>query len=78
MPAFQICTPVADILLEDLPRLISDGYRPPLLYYSDARHPGIDIAFYNWKGYRQISGAPVQSVLPGRVALAEKRDVPSG
>jgi murein DD-endopeptidase MepM/ murein hydrolase activator NlpD len=78
LTGFQICTPLADILLEDLPRLISDGYHPPPVYYSDARHPAIDIAFYNWKGHRQIGGTPVQSVLPGRVTAAEVDTFPMG
>lgn len=76
--AWKICTPLADILLGDLTRLISDGYHPPPVFYSDARHPAIDIAFYNWKGIRQIAGTPVQSVLPGRVAVAEKDSFPFG
>lgn len=78
LDGFQICTPLNDILLEDLPRLISDGYHPPPVYYSDERHPAIDIAFYNWKGHRQIAGTPVQSVLPGWVTAAEADTFPMG
>jgi murein DD-endopeptidase MepM/ murein hydrolase activator NlpD len=78
LEGFRICTPLADILLGDLPRLTSDGYHPPLSTRSDARHPGVDIAFYNWKGHHQIAGFPIQSVLPGRVALAEVNTFPFG
>lgn len=74
----QVCSPIADILLADLPRLISDGYHPPPSSRSDARHPAIDIAFYNWKGFRQIAGAPVQAVLAGRIAAAEVDSYPFG
>lgn len=76
--ALQVCSPIADILLADLPRLISDGYHPPPSSRSDARHPAIDIAFYNWKGFRQIAGAPVQAVLAGRIAAAEVDSFPFG
>ena len=78
LEGYRICSPVAEILLEDLLLLISDGYHPPPLTRSDARHVGVDIAFFNWKGYHQIAGAPVQSVLPGRVAAAEVDTFPFG
>lgn len=75
---FQVCTPIAEILLADLPRLISDGYHPPPSPRSDARHPAIDIAFYNWKGFQRIAGMPVQAVLAGQVAAAEADSYPFG
>lgn len=77
-PAFQICSPLYDILREDLPRLISDGYNPPPRLRPDDRHHGVDIAYYHWKGGGPIAGTGVQSVLAGRVAMALEDTFPYG
>lgn len=77
LSGFQICSPLADILIQDLPRLISEPYDPPPMG-SDARHQGVDFAFYNWKGHRRIDGTIIQSVLPGQVAAALNDTFPFG
>ncbi len=74
---FQICSPLAGILIRDLPRLVSEPYDPPPMG-SDARHQGVDFAFYNWKGHRFIDGTIIQSVLPGQVAAALNDTFPFG
>lgn len=77
-PAFHICSPLYDILLEDLPRLVSDGYHPPPRARADDRHHGVDFAYYHWKGGGPIAGTAVQSVLAGRVAMALEGTFPYG
>jgi murein DD-endopeptidase MepM/ murein hydrolase activator NlpD len=77
LSGFQICSPLADIVIQDLPRLISEAYNPPPMG-SDARHQGVDFAFYNWKGHRRIDGTVIQSVLPGQIAAALNDTFPFG
>lgn len=75
---FSLCSPVATIPLDQLPRYISDPYRPPPLG-SDERHEGVDFSYYNLPGVTgSIEGATVQSVLPGRVASAVADSFPYG
>jgi murein DD-endopeptidase MepM/ murein hydrolase activator NlpD len=75
---FQICSPLDNILREDLPRLVSDGYAPPPRLRPDDRHHGVDFAYYHWKGGGPIAGTEVQSVLAGRVAMALEDTFPYG
>jgi murein DD-endopeptidase MepM/ murein hydrolase activator NlpD len=78
LPELQICSPLQGILREDLPRLVSDGYSPPPRLRPDDRHHGVDFAYYHWKGGGPIAGTVVQSVLPGRVAMALEDTFPYG
>jgi murein DD-endopeptidase MepM/ murein hydrolase activator NlpD len=73
----NLCSPLEFVDLKDLPRMISDGYRPPPKG-SDARHQGVDLAYYHWKGQGPIEGTRVKSILPGVVAVAEKDSYPFG
>jgi murein DD-endopeptidase MepM/ murein hydrolase activator NlpD len=75
---FSICAPLKDIIRDDLPRLISDGYNPPPRTRPDDRHHGVDFAYYHWKGGGPIAGTPIQSVLAGRVAMALEGTFPYG
>jgi murein DD-endopeptidase MepM/ murein hydrolase activator NlpD len=77
-PEFRICSPLYDILREDLPRLVSDGYNPPPRLRPDDRHHGVDFAYYHWKGGGPIAGSAVQSVLAGRVAMVLEGVFPYG
>lgn len=77
-PGFSICAPLKDIIRDDLPRLISDGYNPPPRTRPDDRHHGVDFAYYHWKGGGPIAGTPIQSVLAGRVAMALEGTFPYG
>jgi murein DD-endopeptidase MepM/ murein hydrolase activator NlpD len=73
----RLCSPLEFVDLKDLPRMISDGYRPPPKG-SDARHQGVDFAYYHWKGQGPIEGTNIQAVLPGVVAVSEKDSYPFG
>jgi murein DD-endopeptidase MepM/ murein hydrolase activator NlpD len=73
----HLCSPLENVDLKDLPRMISDGYRPPPKG-SDARHQGVDFAYYHWKGQGPIEGTTIRSVLPGMVAVSEKDSYPFG
>ena len=73
----QLCSPLEFVDLKDLPRVISDGYRPPPKG-SDERHQGIDFVYFHWKGQGLIEGTIVRSVLPGVVAISEKDSFPFG
>jgi murein DD-endopeptidase MepM/ murein hydrolase activator NlpD len=73
----HLCSPLEYVDLKDLPRMISDGYHPPPKG-SDARHQGVDFAYYHWKGQGPIEGTTIKSVLPGVVAVSEKNSYPFG
>jgi murein DD-endopeptidase MepM/ murein hydrolase activator NlpD len=74
---FQICSPLQVVERKDLPRVTSDGYRPPPKG-SDERHPAVDFAYYHWKGYGRIEGSQVHAVLPGKVTAALDDTYPFG
>ncbi len=76
-PPFQLCSPLEGIERADLPLLISDGYTAPLPG-SDARHEGIDLVYYNFKGHRMIEGTPALALMDGRVAAALNGTFPYG
>jgi murein DD-endopeptidase MepM/ murein hydrolase activator NlpD len=75
---FSICAPLKEVIRDDLPRLISDGYNPPPRTRPDDRHHGVDFAYYHWKGGGPIAGTAIQSVLAGRVAMALEGTFPYG
>jgi murein DD-endopeptidase MepM/ murein hydrolase activator NlpD len=74
----QMCSPLAGFPLEELPRIVSDGYHPPPPR-SDERHEGVDFV-YSWlvTGQSSILGVPITSVLPGKVAAAISDSFPYG
>lgn len=75
---FVLCSPITDVELSYLPKIISDPYRPPPPG-SDARHEGVDFSYYNLEGRKMfIAGAGIQSVLPGTVAAAIIDSFPYG
>lgn len=75
---FKLCSPVANIELAYLSRIISDAYRPPPPG-SDDRHEGVDFSYYNLAGKKAfIAGVGIQSVLPGIVAAAITNSFPYG
>jgi murein DD-endopeptidase MepM/ murein hydrolase activator NlpD len=75
--AQDICSPLKFVDLIDLPKVISDRYNPPPMG-SDARHQGVDFAYYHWKGDRPLDGTDIQAVLGGTVVAAIKNSFPFG
>lgn len=75
--AFELCSPLQDVRRVDLARIVSDPYDEPPPH-SDARHEGVDFAFYNWKGFQRIAGVGIQAILPGTVAAALEGTFPYG
>ncbi len=75
--AFFMCSPLETVVISDLPKIISDPFNPPPPG-SDARHEGVDFAYYRWKSGGPIQGVPIQSILPGRVAAALADTFPYG
>lgn len=75
---FMLCSPVATLALDRLWRFISVPYLPPPIG-EDARHQGVDIAYYRLGGEAHtILGDGVQSVLHGRVAASIADSFPFG
>jgi len=67
-PAAQVlCSPIGDVSIAGLKAIISDPYHPPPPG-SDARHQGVDFAFFTNGEGNQIYKAEVHAILPGRVA----------
>lgn len=72
-----LCSPIAEIPIEDMPDLISNPYNPPPPG-SDAPHQGIDFAILRPGTGMAISGAEVQAVIEGRVAGVTSQRFPYG
>ena len=73
----QLCSPLADHTLEQLPEIISQPYAPPPPGRDD-RHHGLDFAYYNHAGRASIDGEGVQAIMAGRVAAAIHDRLPYG
>jgi murein DD-endopeptidase MepM/ murein hydrolase activator NlpD len=73
----RICSPLEFVELKDLPKIVSDRYNPPPMG-SDARHQGVDFAYYQWKGKGLLEGTPIHSVFAGRIAASVKNSFPFG
>jgi murein DD-endopeptidase MepM/ murein hydrolase activator NlpD len=67
-PAIKACSPLKDIELSDLHKIMSQGFTPPAPYKDDG-HPAIDLAFFTFKELPSMIGHPVQSIFPGIVNL---------
>jgi murein DD-endopeptidase MepM/ murein hydrolase activator NlpD len=72
-PALQVCSPLSEFTLEQLPEIISNPYAPPRLG-SDFPHMGIDFSFYRYGDRIDILGMPVQAALEGKIAMALTED----
>ncbi len=69
----QVCSPLFSTSIEELPRIVSDGYHPPPLG-KDGRHQGVDFAYYRQYGRSSIAGERIRAVLGGNIAgLLEDR-----
>ena len=63
----QLCSPLEDITLEELPEIISNPFDMPYAGMDDGHH-GVDFAFYRYHDEVGMAGHPINAVLPGRVA----------
>ncbi len=73
----QICAPLTEHTIPQLPNIVSDPYAPPPPG-KDERHHGIDFAYYNHAGRPSILGEGVQSIFAGEVAAAIHDKLPYG
>jgi murein DD-endopeptidase MepM/ murein hydrolase activator NlpD len=75
-----ICSPLSDFSLLELQTILSNPFSPPAI--ADARdggHHGVDFAYYsNPKTGKEMLGAPIQAVFPGRVASVSTDRPPYG
>lgn len=76
-PAFSVCSPLVDTPLEELSQIVSEPYRPPPPN-SEARHHGVDFAYFRRYDRAAIEGAGIQSVLNGQVAASIVDSFPYG
>lgn len=68
-PLTDICTPLFDHDLSQLPDFLTQPFIPPLGANREQGHHGVDFAYYRRDGVGgHINGTPIQSVLDGRVA----------
>jgi murein DD-endopeptidase MepM/ murein hydrolase activator NlpD len=76
----QICSPLSDFTLTELGAIVSNPFAPSTL--EDARdggHHGVDFAYYTHPVTGKVMlGAPIQAVLPGRVASVLTNRPPYG
>jgi murein DD-endopeptidase MepM/ murein hydrolase activator NlpD len=77
LPAVQLCSPLQDISLNQLPQMISNPFHPPTPG-SDDPHHGVDLSILLPNTTVAVSGAPVQAALAGRVAAVIKDRFPYG
>jgi len=77
LPQPQVCSPLQDISIAQLPDQISNPYHPPAPG-SDDPHQGVDLADFAPGSRMAIKGRAVQAVLPGRVAMVTQDRFPYG
>jgi murein DD-endopeptidase MepM/ murein hydrolase activator NlpD len=75
--AFQLCSPLVDTPLAELPEIVSDPYHPPPPRREE-RHHGVDFAYYRRNGRDSIENAGVQAVLAGTVMASLNNRFPYG
>jgi len=73
----QLCSPLAEHSVEELPKIISSPYSPPPIGKDD-RHQGVDFAYYNSSARDSIEGEGVSSILTGWVAASIDNRLPYG
>jgi len=73
----QLCSPLAEQALAEIPEIVSDPYNPPPPG-RDERHHGVDFAYYRRKDRITNEGEIVQAILPGRAAAVVKNQLPYG
>jgi murein DD-endopeptidase MepM/ murein hydrolase activator NlpD len=77
LPPVELCSPLSEHPLAELPEIVSDPYNPPAMG-SDARHQGVDFSYYRRGQRTSIHGVGIQSVFAGRVVAAISDSFPYG
>jgi murein DD-endopeptidase MepM/ murein hydrolase activator NlpD len=72
-----MCSPIEGFSLRELPLIVSSAYNPPPPG-SDARHQGVDFAYYRNQGQMTIEGKKVYAILPGKVIGVVENRLPYG
>ncbi len=76
-PVLQLCSPLAEQTLPEIPEIVSDPYDPPRPGKDD-RHHGTDFAYYRSKDRTTIAGEGVQALMAGQVAAVIQDQLPYG
>jgi murein DD-endopeptidase MepM/ murein hydrolase activator NlpD len=76
-PVIQLCSPLAETSLSELPEIVSKPFEPPPPHHEEGHH-GVDLAYYRKGNRASILGEGVQSVFNGRVAAAIQDRFPYG
>lgn len=75
--AAWLCSPLKDIPLAQIARLVSNPYHPPRPGYDDP-HAGVDLAVRLLGSQVAVAGHTVQAALAGRVAMVTHDRFPFG
>lgn len=76
-PVLQLCSPLAEQTLQEIPEIVSDPYNPPRPG-SDARHHGTDFSYYRRRDRTTIEGEGVQALMAGQVVAVVQDQLPYG
>jgi murein DD-endopeptidase MepM/ murein hydrolase activator NlpD len=74
---FQVCSPLQDISLADLPSIVSNPFQAPSPGQDDGHH-GVDFSYYHRGSHTQMLGLLMYSVLSGKVAAVVNDRPPYG
>jgi murein DD-endopeptidase MepM/ murein hydrolase activator NlpD len=75
--SIELCSPLSEHEIHELPGIISSPYDPPPMGKDD-RHQGVDFAYYNQGLRRSIQDEGVQSIAAGWVAGVIEDRLPYG
>ena len=76
-PVLQLCSPLAEQTIQEIPEIVSDPYNPPRPG-KDNRHHGTDFAYYRRKDRTTIAGEGVQALMAGQVVAVVQDQLPYG
>lgn len=62
----EICSPLQDVSLEELPSILTQPFKTPSPAKDDGHH-GADFAFFRFKDYVGIEGLPILAAIEGEV-----------
>jgi len=76
-PIDKICSPLQNILLEEIPSILTQPFSMPRLRNDDG-HQGIDLAFFRFKDIVGIEGLQINAVMSGKIAFILPDHYPYG